>query len=218
MIELSHVKKTYRDRTVLEIDTLTVPQGETLALVGPNGCGKTTLLRILAGRLKSTEGSVKAAAPVLYLPQKPYAVRGTVLHNILLGTHKKRGEALRLLEETDLLHLKDKKAASLSGGELQRMALCRLLVRPCSLLLLDEPTSACDAAGTELLLGVLRRYREATGCTMVLSTHTPAVALNTANRLIILNGGTIEADGDPQTILRAPESDWAKQFIAGWRI
>ena len=122
MIELSHVKKTYRDRTVLEIDTLTVPQGETLALVGPNGCGKTTLLRILAGRLKSTEGSVKAAAPVLYLPQKPYAFRGTVLHNILLGTHKKRGEALRLLEETDLLHLKDKKAPfdqqpfSLSSG------------------------------------------------------------------------------------------------------
>ena len=218
MIELQNVKKTYRERTVLDVESLSVPQGETLALVGPNGCGKTTLLRILAGRLKPTEGSVRTAEPILYLPQKPHAFRGTVLQNVMLGTRGKRDEALRLLERTDLLHLKDKKALSLSGGELQRMALCRLLIRPCSLLLLDEPTSACDAAGTELLLGALRSYRERTGCTVILSTHTPAVALNAANRLVILNAGKPEADGDPQTILRAPESDWAKQFIAGWRI
>ena len=127
-------------------------------------------------------------------------------------------EALRLLEETELLPLKDKKAASLSGGELQKLAVCRLLVRPCRLLLLDEPTSACDAAGTKLVLSLLSRYREETGCTVVLSTHTPAVATQAAERLVILNNGKIEADGDPQTVLRAPESDWAKEFIAGWRI
>ena len=116
------------------------------------------------------------------------------------------------------MHLKDKKAASLSGGELQRLAFCRLLIRPCSLLLLDEPTSACDAAGAKLLLALLARYRAETGCTVVLSTHAPAVATQAAKRLIILNNGKIEADGDPQTVLRAPESDWAKEFIAGWRI
>jgi ABC-type glutathione transport system ATPase component len=141
-----------------------------------------------------------------------------VLDNVLLGANDQKEEALRLLEETELLPLKDKKASSLSGGELQRLAFCRLLVRPCKLLLLDEPTSACDAAGARLLLAALERYREKHGCTVVLSTHTPVVATQAAKRLIILHNGRIEADGDPQTILQSPSSDWAKEFIAGWRI
>lgn len=218
MFDVRELKKTYRERVVLEIESLSLAQGETLALAGANGSGKTTLLRILAGNLRPTAGAVQTASPILYLPQRSYAFRGTVLDNVLLGVKDKQEEALRLLEETALLPLKDKKASSLSGGELQKLAFCRLLVRPCRLLLLDEPTSACDAAGAKLLLAVLDRYREKHGCTVVLSTHTPVVATQAAQRLIILHNGRIEADGDPQTILRAPESDWAKEFIAGWRI
>ena len=218
MFDVRELKKTYRERVVLEIESLSLAQGETLALAGANGSGKTTLLRILAGNLRPTAGAVQTASPILYLPQRAYAFRGTVLDNVLLGAKGKQEEALRLLEETALLPLKDKKASSLSGGELQKLAFCRLLVRPCKLLLLDEPTSACDAAGAKLLLAVLDRYREKHGCTVVLSTHTPVVATQAAQQLIILHNGRIEADGDPQTILRAPESDWAKEFIAGWRI
>ncbi|MBR6314614.1 MAG: ABC transporter ATP-binding protein [Clostridia bacterium] len=218
MFECNRLKKVYRERVVLEIESLSLSQGETLALAGANGSGKTTLLRILAGNLKPTEGEVRTASPILYLPQRSYAFRGTVLDNVLLGANDQKEEALRLLVETELLPLKDKKASSLSGGELQRLAFCRLLVRPCKLLLLDEPTSACDAAGARLLLAALERYREKHGCTVVLSTHTPVVATQAAKRLIILHNGRIEADGDPQTILQSPSSDWAKEFIAGWRI
>jgi ABC-type multidrug transport system ATPase subunit len=218
MFELHNVTKTYRARTVLDIAGLRAEQGDTLALAGANGSGKTTLLRILARDLKPTCGTVEAAAPVLYLPQRAYAFHGTLLDNVLLGAHRQKAEALRLLDELELTPLKDKKAASLSGGEMQRMAFCRLLVRPCALLLLDEPTSACDAAGAKLLLEALERYRQKTGCTVVLSTHTPAVALQAAQRLLILNNGRPEADGDPQEILRAPDSAWTKQFIAGWKI
>ena len=218
MFECNRLKKVYRERVVLEIESLSLSQGETLALAGANGSGKTTLLSILAGNLKPTEGEVRTASPILYLPQRSYAFRGTVLDNVLLGANDQKEEALRLLEETELLPLKDKKASSLSGGELQRLAFCRLLVRPCKLLLLDEPTSACDAAGAKLLLAALERYREKHGCTVVLSTHTPVVATQAAKRLIILHNGRIEADGDPQTILQSPSSDWAKEFIAGWRI
>lgn len=218
MFECNRLKKVYRERVVLEIESLSLAQGETLALAGANGSGKTTLLRILAGNLKPTEGEVRTASPILYLPQRSYAFRGKVLDNVLLGANDQKEEALRLLEETELLPLKDKKASSLSGGELQRLAFCRLLVRPCKLLLLDEPTSACDAAGARLLLAALERYREKHGCTVVLSTHTPVVATQAAKRLIILHNGRIEADGDPQMILQSPSSDWAKEFIAGWRI
>ena len=218
MIEVQNLKKIYRARTVLAIEALRVAQGETLALAGPNGCGKTTLLRILAGNLKPTAGTVRTALPVLYLPQRCYAFRGTVLNNVLLGTTGKTDDALQILETLGLTKLRDKPASSLSGGELQRLAVCRLLVRPCKLLLLDEPTSACDATGTALLLNALEAYRKTTGCTIVLSTHAPAVALRAAKRLLILNDGRPEADGEPQTVLRAPESGWAKEFIAGWSI
>ena len=130
MFEVRDLKKVYRERVVLSVESLSLSQGETLALAGSNGSGKTTLLRILAGNLRPTEGAVQTASPVLYLPQRCYAFRGTVFDNVLLGAKDKKEEALRLLEETELLPLRDKKAASLSGGELQKLAVCRLLVRP----------------------------------------------------------------------------------------
>ncbi|MBQ6165322.1 MAG: ABC transporter ATP-binding protein [Clostridia bacterium] len=218
MIEIDGLKKLYHERTVLDVPSLRVQQGGTLALAGANGSGKTTLLRILAGNLQQTEGSFCTASPVLYLPQRTYAFRGTVLENTLLGAKDQKEEALRVLEELELIRLKDKKASSLSGGELQRLAFCRLLVRSCRLLLLDEPTSACDAAGTKLLLEALGRYRKKTGCTVILSTHAPTVALRAAQRLLILNDGRIEADGEPQTVLQSPGSPWTKQFVEGWKL
>ena len=218
MIEVHALTKTYRGRTVLDLSALSLRQGETLALAGANGSGKTTFLRLLAGTLKPTTGTVETAKPVLYLPQKSYAFRGTVLQNVLLGTQNKKQQALELLEKMELGSLADKKAASLSGGELQRLAFCRLLIRPCSLLLLDEPTSSCDPQSVALLLRALKDYREETGCTLVLSTHTPLVALEAAERLLILRDGKAEADGAPQTLLQSPGSDWLRAFVAGWRI
>ena len=218
MIEVHALTKTYRGRTVLDLSALSLRQGETLALAGANGSGKTTFLRLLAGTLKPTTGTVETAKPVLYLPQKSYAFRGTVLQNVLLGTQNKKQQALELLEKMELGPLADKKAASLSGGELQRLAFCRLLIRPCSLLLLDEPTSSCDPQSAALLLRALKDYREETGCTLVLSTHTPLVALEAAERLLILRDGKAEADGAPQTLLQSPGSDWLRAFVAGWRI
>ena len=218
MIEVHALTKTYRGRTVLDLSALSLRQGETLALAGANGSGKTTFLRLLAGTLKPTTGTVETAKPVLYLPQKSYAFRGTVLQNVLLGTQNKKQQALELLEKMELGSLADKKAVSLSGGELQRLAFCRLLIRPCSLLLLDEPTSSCDPQSAALLLRALKDYREETGCTLVLSTHTPLVALEAAERLLILRDGKAEADGAPQTLLQSPGSDWLRAFVAGWRI
>ncbi len=218
MIEVYDLKKTYRDRTVLDLPALSLRQGETLALAGANGSGKTTLLRLLAGTLKPTAGTVKTAAPVLYLPQKSYAFRGTVLQNVLLGINGRKQQALDLLEQLELRSLAGKKASSLSGGELQRLSVCRLLIRPCRLLLLDEPTSACDPQSAALVLQALAAYREKTGCTLVLSTHTPRVALEAAERLLILRDGKPEADGAPKTLLQSPGSDWMRAFVAGWRI
>ncbi|MBQ3905062.1 MAG: ABC transporter ATP-binding protein [Eubacterium sp.] len=217
MIKIKNLKKCYGERTVLDIAGLNINDGETVAFAGANGSGKTTLLRILAGMLKATEGEFDAPKEVLYLPQQSYAFRGDLIKNITLGGAD-RAEAERLLEALELSHLKGKKALSLSGGELQRLALCRLLVRDSRLLLLDEPTSACDAKGAELVISAIKDYQKKQGCTVLMSTHSPVLAASAADRLIILNGGRVEADGAPKEVLLNPGTDWAKSFIAGWKI
>ncbi len=217
MIEIRDLKKCYGERTVLDIPALTVKDGEALALAGPNGSGKTTLLRLLSGLLKSSGGTVKKPGKVLYMPQQAYAFKGDLIRNVTLAGCD-RSEADRLLEKLELSALAHKKATSLSGGELQRLSLCRVLSVDCELLLLDEPTGACDARGAELVINAIREYRSKTGCTVLISTHSPVLALNAADRLIILNSGRIEADGKPKEILTSPENEWTQHFIAGWKI
>ena len=217
MIEIKNLKKTYRERTVLDIDNLLIKDREILAVAGANGSGKTTLLRILACQLKADSGEFTQPKSVLYMPQNAYAFRGSLIDNITVSGADK-DTAKMLLEKLELSHLSEKKATSLSGGELQRLSLCRVLSKKAELLLLDEPTSACDAKGAELVVEAIKQYREENGCTVVMSTHAPALALNAADRLIILGNGKIEADGIPAEVFNEPKTDWAKSFIAGWKI
>ncbi|MCR5485034.1 MAG: ABC transporter ATP-binding protein [Clostridiales bacterium] len=213
MIELLNVKKIYGDRTVLDIPKLSFFEGEAVALAGMNGSGKTTLLRIMANVLKPDSGSVTAPDNILYLPQKPYAFRGSVIENILIGAKAQKEKAQELLFKAGLSALSDKPAKSLSGGEWQKAALCRILIRPCKLLLLDEPTAALDAKGTELVSGILKEYKENTGCTLIFSTHSPSLALSAADRLILLRDGKTEADGKIRKDVDKPETEWENLFL-----
>lgn len=215
MVELRNVKKVYKDRTVLDVPSLRIREGESVALAGANGSGKTTLLRILARQLRPDGGTITSPDAVLYLPQHPYAFRGTVLDNVLIGAKKQREQALTLLGQLDLSALAEKPAQSLSGGELQKLALCRCLIRPCALLLLDEPTAALDPKGTQLVCDALAQYKAATNCTVVFSTHTPQLAAKAADRLILLRDGQIESDGGIQEVLQAPDTVWPGRFSDG---
>ena len=217
MIEVKNLKKTYGERTVLDIPSLEIEKGTVVAFAGANGSGKTTLLKILAGTLKASGGEIIKPERVLYMPQQSYAFRGSLLKNVTLGGADKT-EAKKLLEKLELARLSEKRASSLSGGELQRLSLCRVLSRNCELLLLDEPTSACDAKGAELVAKAIEEYRTKSGCTVLFSTHSPALALNSAERLVIFNNGKIEADGKPKEVLSNPGTEWAESFIAGWKI
>ena len=217
MIEIQDLKKIYGERTVLSIPSLRFENGSSTVLAGANGSGKTTLIKILAGTLKATDGNLTLPQKIRYLPQQSYAFRGNLIKNITL-TGADENTALRLLETMELAHLKEKKASSLSGGELQRLALCRVLAQKCDLLLLDEPTSACDAKGTEIVLNAVKAYRAENDCTLIMSTHSPLLATAGGERLIILGDGEIAADGEPKEVLTHPESDWAKSFITGWKI
>ncbi len=222
MIKITNLIKKYGDRVVLDIDNLTVNNGEAVAVIGPNGSGKSTLLKILGGIIKQSDGVISKPESILYLPQQSIPFDKTVTKNILFGARgdmeKAKKKADALMSELGLTELRDKKATTLSGGELQKTALCRLLINGCELLLLDEPTAAADIEGAELIRKAIAKYRDETGCTLIMTTHSPAEAKTMADRIILLHDGKIAEDGSPENLLESPSTQWGKKFISQWKL
>ena len=225
MIDLIAVKKTYAGRTVLSVPQFSFVKGERYALIGANGSGKSTLLRLLAGTIRPDEGSIRGiealAGRVGYLPQSPYAFDLSVLGNVQLplgGGPKARQAALSALERVGLTALASARANRLSGGETQRMALARVLARPCALLLLDEPSSATDVAAEKLIERTLLEYCAESGCTLIFSSHAPAQALRLSTQAVYMEQGQIVESGPSARLLNNPESESARTFLGHWRI
>jgi len=173
--------KRFGDKRVLRGVDLEVERGGFVVVTGPNGSGKTTLLRICAGLALPTEGELEVSAgraEIGYLAHDPLVYRElSALENLdlygrLYRIHERRERIGMLLERFGLWDARHDRVASYSRGMTQRLALCRVLLHEPSLLVLDEPYAALDAAGAELLdaqLADLRRER-----TVLLSTHEPA--------------------------------------------
>ncbi len=198
MIKINSLKKLYGDRTVLDIKNLEIKKGEHIILTGHNGSGKSTLLRILAGTENKTEGDVFTKGQIYYLPQQSLPFNKSVKSNILYclnGKRKERNESCeKILDAFNLKHLENKNAKTLSGGECQRLALARVLCKKGDIILLDEPTSAADSKGRELINKLICEYCEKTGCTLVMTTHTGEYPKLKNLRIIELCDGKIKSD------------------------
>ncbi len=223
MIELSGITKQYAARTILDIHHLSFEEGRRYALIGVNGSGKTTLLRLLAGALLPDSGSI-ANVPredFGYMPQSPYAFGFSVQKNveIALSNHPEPGlQALKTLKAVGMSNLALARGNRLSGGETQRMAFARMIARPRKLLLLDEPTSSTDIRGTDQIEKALLRYASETGCTVILSTHSPAQALRLAQEIIFLDQGRLVECGPADALLSHPQKEATRLFLQHWKI
>jgi iron complex transport system ATP-binding protein len=212
-------------RVVLEGLTLGVHGGEWLALIGPNGAGKTTALRAAAGHVQYT-GSVQIggrevarlsprelARELAVVPQAPatppiltvadYVMLGRTAHIPYFGRESPAdfvavASALRRLE---LDALSERPLASLSGGERQRAVLARALVQEADVLLLDEPTTALDIGRQQVVLELVDRLRGELGLTVVAAMHDLTLAGQFADRLVLLSGGRVAAEGRPADVL-----------------
>lgn len=205
--------KTYDGMTVVDFPGAGLNSGEIVAIIGANGCGKSTFAKIVTGVLPSDQRkNPLAVSSVGYMPQKNFAFRMTTRKNILLANNdSKRADAL--MAALHLQHLADKPAHKLSGGETARMALVRLMMKEYALVLLDEPTAAMDMESTLLAENLIVRYVEQTRCALVLVTHSLQQAKRIADRIMFFKAGQLIEEGPKETLLQAPSTPALKQFL-----
>ncbi|HBT20572.1 MAG TPA: ABC transporter ATP-binding protein [Peptococcaceae bacterium] len=204
------VLKNVRYKNILYIDHLVIPKGRITCITGESGSGKTTLLKLLNNLISSDSGEifymgknmreidpVQLRREVVLLPQTPVIFPGTIKDNLLIGRRFSErppvgdDELSVLLEKTRLSKDLASSAAELSGGEKQRLALCRVLLMEPDALLLDEPTSALDNDTADLVMGLVANYARDKRKTIVMVTHSKELARIYGEKLVTINGGRI---------------------------
>ena len=222
MIQTNSVSFTYPQsaRPVLRAVTLSVRKGSILGLLGPNGCGKTTLLRLLSGMLTPQSGQVllngkpiaalsrrEIARQVAVVPQETHTTFDfTVLDIVLMGRYPHLGpfelEGLADLEiarsaltATGTAELEGRLFGSLSGGEKQRVVIAGAVAQQAALMLLDEPTASLDLAYQIEVAALLRRLNASHAVTMVICTHDLNLAAALCDEVVLLRDGAVLAHG-----------------------
>ena len=230
-LHLSNISKKFAEVLAVEDLSLEVADGEFVVLIGPSGCGKTTTLRMIAGFIESTAGTVRIGArDVTHDPPyrrnvgfvfQNYALfpHLTVAENVAFGLRRRRRPereisegVARALALVKLEGFEARMPRQLSGGQQQRVAIARALVIAPDVLLLDEPLSNLDAKLRRDVRSELRRLQQLSGITTVMVTHDQDEAMSIADRLVVMNHGRVQQIGVPQALYRHP----ANRFVAGF--
>ena len=231
-IQIEGITKSYDDVTPVKDISFSVYKGEFFSLLGSSGCGKTTLLRILAGFEKPTSGKILIdGVDITNLPayKRPvnmmfqsYALfpHMTVYQNIAFGLKQDRLSKSvideRVKEMLNLVQLngyEDRKPDQLSGGQKQRVALARTLAKRPKLILLDEPLTALDKQLREETQFELVNIQEKVGITFILVTHDQEEAMTMSTRMAIMEEGKIRQVGVPHDVYEFPNSRYVAKFI-----
>ncbi len=224
-IELQDVTVELGGRAVVDRVAATVASGEWLALIGPNGAGKTSLLRAIArlvpfsgsialeGRSTSSLSRTELSRLLAVVPQEPSTPPWmTVSEYVLLGRTpylgplgkegaRDRDAAGRALSRLGLLDYRARRLGTLSGGEKQRVVVARALAQDARIVLLDEPTAALDIGHQQQALELLDSLRADSGLTLVAAMHDLTLAAQYADRMLLLDGGRVMAEGAPADVL-----------------
>ncbi len=235
VVHLKGLSRTFGSFTAVDNVDLEIRDGEFISLLGPSGCGKTTTLRMLAGFIDPSAGTIDIDGRVLSAPSgsvppekrgmsmifQSYAIwpNMTVAENVAFGLEirKVSREEMKtrvgdVLDTVQMRHLADRYPAELSGGQQQRVALARAIVVKPAVLLLDEPLSNLDANLREEMRFEIRRLHDAIKITTVYVTHDQAEAMATSDRIAVMNRGRIEQVDKPYLVYTRPKT----RFVAGF--
>ena len=238
-IEVNNISKAFGDYQALSGVSLSVKEGELVALLGPSGSGKTTLLRIIAGLDFPDSGSLAidgVDSGKLHVKERQvgfvfqhYALfkHMTVFDNVAFGLRVRAKKTRlspeeindRVMQLLKLVHLDrfhDRFPGQLSGGQRQRVALARALAVEPKLLLLDEPFGALDAKVRKELRRWLRRLHDDIHITSIFVTHDQEEAMEVADRVVVMNNGKIEQMGTPEEVYHHPANGFVYDFLGNY--
>ncbi|MFK0161003.1 ABC transporter ATP-binding protein [Rhizobium sp. NPDC090279] len=232
MITLNNVRKFYGVLEVIKGVDIMVEDGEFAVFVGPSGCGKSTLLRMIAGLEGIDEGDLilngqrindvppdKRGIAMVFQSYALYP-HMTVAENIGFSLSLKRVPEAEIRRQVDdvaeMLQLTDylnRRPAALSGGQRQRVAIGRAIIKKPSLILFDEPLSNLDSALRVQMRAELQRLHRELKATVVYVTHDQVEAMTMADRIVVLNKGTVAQQGAPMDLYHQPENEFVATFI-----
>lgn len=239
MINLKGIEKSFDGNKVLKGINLDIKPGEVVALIGPSGTGKTTLLRTINFLEKADKGSITideltinneqvSEKDMIQMRRQTAMVfqnynlfrNKTILENVMEGLlvvqKKSKEEAEKIarqeIERVGLLDKVNHYPIELSGGQQQRIGIARAMALQPKVMLLDEPTSSLDPERSLEVLKVLQKVAK-TGMTMVIATHEMDFAKYVSNRVVFMENGYIIEEGSPEKIFSNPKEERAKQFV-----
>jgi len=231
-IRVENLRKQFGNFTAVKGSSFTIEDGSFFVMLGPSGCGKTTTLRMIAGLELPSEGRIlldgedvtflRASRRDIAFVFQMFALYPhlNVRRNIAYPLRCQgvpRAEIKQRIEETARLlqieHLLDRGVSGLSGGDRQRVALGRAIVRRPKAFLMDEPLGALDSEFRRVMCGELRQLHERIGATTVYVTHDQLEAMAMADQIAVMNHGVVEQIATPQQIYDAPASMFVADFI-----
>ena len=231
-IRINNLRKEFGDFTAVDSSTFTVEDGEFFMLLGPSGCGKTTTLRMIAGLELPTSGEIHIGdKEVSKLPASkrdiafvfqmfalyPHMnVRKNLSYPLISQGMKRRDVKAKVTEVAKILDIENilnKPVGGLSGGDRQRVALGRAIVRDPQAFLMDEPLGALDAEFREHMADELRALHTRMNATTVYVTHDQLEAMQMGDKIVVMNNGIIEQFGTPQDVHDRPATLFVANFI-----
>ena len=231
-IKIVNLQKSFGDFTAVKNSNLVINDKEFFVLLGPSGCGKTTTLRMIAGLELPTSGQIyleEEEVGMLRASERDIAfvfqlfalyphmnVRNNLSFPLKMQGYKKNDIKTRVEEAAKLLridHLLNSNISSLSGGDRQRVALGRALVRRPKAFLMDEPLGTLDAEFRELMCLELKKLHINIGATTVYVTHDQLEAMSLADRIAVMDGGEILQADEPNIIYNKPKTKFVASFI-----
>ncbi|MBO9446739.1 metal ABC transporter ATP-binding protein [Ruegeria sp. R14_0] len=209
LITVEDLSVSYGANTVLQRVSMGVEPGEIVTIVGPNGSGKTSLLRAIIGATKPSAGKVtrKPGLKIGYVPQKLHidpTLPITVERFMRLTHRASQKDCADALESAGVPDLLKRQMSQLSGGQFQRVLLARALINRPEILLLDEATQGLDQPGSAAFYRQIEAVRQETGCAIIMISHELHVVMSASDRVICLNGHVC-CEGSPAVVASAPE-------------